>query len=386
MKKTLMTLAALAASGAALAQSNVTLYGIVDASFERQKGGTDSVNKVSSGQLSGSRWGLRGSEDLGGGLKGVFTLESGINVDDGTTGQAIPASKRTTASGSNPVGSYNSVLVPNDTPATNRLFSRQAFVGVEGGFGSVRLGRQYSPIGVVADLVGITSLDVLNVAGTLAAVDGYRADNAINYKTPSFGGFTAEAQYSFGLNGTEASGQKGGRAYSLNGMYANGPITAALGYMTIIDANYVQPGDQKRKGLLAVAGYDFGMAKLMGFYSQTDLIALTAPAATTGPTFGVTAPAANKMKVYGLRGDIPFGAFTLTPVLSKIKDGKGSAAAASDDAKVFSLVAAYDLSKRTTLYGRVTTVSNDANSNKGFNTPVNDKSSNALNLGIRHRF
>ncbi|MES2890309.1 MAG: porin, partial [Pseudomonadota bacterium] len=82
MKKTLIALAVLASSGAAMAQSTFTLYGIADVNVERLDGAS-SVNRISSGGLNGSRWGLRGSEDLGGGLKAVFTLESGFGIDEG---------------------------------------------------------------------------------------------------------------------------------------------------------------------------------------------------------------------------------------------------------------------------------------------------------------
>jgi len=82
MKKTLLALAAIAASSAAMAQSSVTLYGVVDASVENVKG-DKSLNRVSSDNLSSSRFGLKGTEDIGGGLKGLFVLESGLKVDTG---------------------------------------------------------------------------------------------------------------------------------------------------------------------------------------------------------------------------------------------------------------------------------------------------------------
>src|SRR5262245_8873942 len=85
---TAVALAATAAAGAANAQSSVTLYGILDAYVQYLDGDADSLTKLSSGGLAGSRLGVRGTEDLGGGLKALFTLETGINVDDGSTGQS----------------------------------------------------------------------------------------------------------------------------------------------------------------------------------------------------------------------------------------------------------------------------------------------------------
>lgn len=127
MKKTLLALtaaaAACSASGAAFAQSSsVTLYGIADAGVSYQShvqsvpGQGGSLFGVTSGGLSGSRWGIRGVEDLGGGLKGIFVLESGFNIDTGTSAQG------------------------------NRLFGRQSYVGLQGDFGAVTLGRQQNAL------------------------------------------------------------------------------------------------------------------------------------------------------------------------------------------------------------------------------------------------
>lgn len=365
MKKTLIALAVLASSGAAMAQSTFTLYGVADANLENVKGGSGataaaanapktSVTRLSSGGWNGSRWGLRGSEDLGNGLKAVFTLESGFAIDDGTSAQG------------------------------GRLFGRQAFVGLEGDFGSARLGRQYSPIGNVADLVGTKNYDVLSVAKTKAASDVYRSDNAINYKSPSFAGFTAEGQYSFNFNGAEVPGAKVGRQFGLNGIYTNGPITAGVGFVQIQDVAAAVAGDQKRNEVLFVGGYDFGMAKVMAYHSQTELGA----AATK---------AAEKMKIFGVSAAFPFGAFTVTPGFALAKDTTGVAervnnvATAKDDAKIFTLQGIYDLSKRTAVYSNLTMVDNSAGANVGFSTasgnvPNLDQKSTGLQVGVRHRF
>lgn len=359
MKKTLIALAVLASSGAAMAQSTFTLYGIADVSFAREDGAT-SVNKVNSGGVNGSRWGLRGTEDLGGGLKAVFTLESGFGIDEGVSQQG------------------------------GRLFGRQAFAGLEGGFGSLRLGRQYTPLGNVADLAGSTkTYDVLAVAGTYAATTAYRTDNAITYKTPSFGGLTVEGQYSTQLNGAETNtgtSPKAVRHYGFNAMYANGPITAGFGYLQVQDINATVGGDQKRKGLLAVAGYDFGLAKVTGYYSQEEL---PGPAAT-----GVKPE--EEAKIFGLHAAFPFGAFTVTPGFAIGQDLVGDGD--EDKAKFFTLQTTYDLSKRTALYGFLTYVDNEAgmftlsstggvvNAARGFSSPQPDDGSYGIAFGVRHRF
>src|SRR5260221_366895 len=135
MKKTVLALAALAAvSTSALAQSSVTIYGVVDASLENVKG-TDSLTRVSSDNLATSRLGFRGVEDLGGGLKAKFTLEAGLKVDTGAQDSAF--------------------------------WGRSAWVGLEGGFGELRVGHQDSLIGAIAGntyILGAQGYDDLKIA------------------------------------------------------------------------------------------------------------------------------------------------------------------------------------------------------------------------------
>lgn len=169
------------ASGAAGAQS-VTLYGLVDTGIEYVSHASSSGNGlVRMPSVTGtlpSRWGLRGTEDLGGGTQAVFTLESGFNTDTGTSGQGA------------------------------RLFGRQAWVGLSGRYGTLTLGRQYSMAFLSlgdADLLGPSQY-------ALGSLDTYipnaRTDNTVAYKG-TFGGLTVGATYSFGhdaAGGVPASG------------------------------------------------------------------------------------------------------------------------------------------------------------------------------------
>jgi GBP family porin len=139
MKKTLLALAAIAASSAAFAQSSVTLYGVVDASLESVKG-DDTVTRVSSDNLASSRLGFKGTEDLGNGLKANFVLESNMKMDTGANGGG-----------------------------STRFFDRAAWVGVAGGFGELRLGRQDTSIGLLAgnsSILGAQGYDDLKIAKT----------------------------------------------------------------------------------------------------------------------------------------------------------------------------------------------------------------------------
>ena len=163
------------AAGTAHAQSSVTLYGVADAAVERVKGATSKTRMVS-GQQQGSRWGLRGSEDLGGGLKAVFQIESGLNITTGELAQG------------------------------GRGFGRQSYVGLAGGFGAIRLGRQYSPMDEIAGVIGTKSYDVLSVVPIIGNGDYNRVNSAVTYLSPSFGGTSFQVQYSQGDN--RASGRQ----------------------------------------------------------------------------------------------------------------------------------------------------------------------------------
>ncbi|WP_322104525.1 porin [Paraburkholderia sp. J41] len=202
----LAALATLGAAGAAQAQTSVTLYGTIDTSItyvNHASGGSSlwSLGNSSFGNLSGSRWGVKGAEDLGGGLKAIFQLENGFNPSTGSLGQG------------------------------GRLFGRQAYVGLTAEqFGSLTLGRQYDPL---IDLVqGITADNYFgSVFATAGDVDNYdnsfRVNNAVKYTTPNWNGLQASAMYSFGgIAGTTGAEQ----SYSAAVAYNNGPFALAGGY------------------------------------------------------------------------------------------------------------------------------------------------------------
>lgn len=339
MKKTLLAVAVLGTfAGSAAAQSSVTLYGVADANVERIKGAT-SLNRISSGGVQGSRWGLRGTEDLGGGLRAVFQLESGFNIDTGTSGQG------------------------------GALFGRQAYVGLAGGFGAVRLGRQYSPMDDVAGMVGTKTYDVLSVVPIIGNGDYNRVNNAITYLTPNFGGFTAQVQYSLGEERASSNTSKDfGKQYSMHAMYSGGPLSAGLSVMRVIDGNGTTAGKQDLDAVLLVGAYDFGFAKFTAYYDQEDRLTGTA-----------------KMKVYGLSAAVPFGSTTLALGAAQAKNVLGSTAS-GDDANLFTVQLTHNLSKRTALYAHFTAVDNDSAASLGFNSPTAGSNSNGVQFGVRHRF
>ena len=248
MKKTLLALAALAATSAAFAQSSVTLYGVVDVSVERVKG-DHQVNRVSSSNLASSRLGFKGTEDIGGGLKANFALETAVTADTGAQGNSA------------------------------RFFDRAAWVGLAGGAGEIRLGRTDSSIGALAgdsSILGGQAYDDLKIVGTRAADKYRRVDNAITYILPTVvQGVTAQLQYSTAgvgyaaggtidtaVAGTEPATGSAGRAYGLSVKYTQGPVLAGLGYLNAKDENSVTAGDQRANAVLVYGGYDLGMAKI----------------------------------------------------------------------------------------------------------------------------
>ncbi len=336
MKK-ISILALAACACAAQAQSSVTLYGVADMALERVKGAT-SATRAASGQQFGSRWGLRGNEDLGGGLKAVFQLESGINMVSGASGQG------------------------------GLLFGRQAYVGLAGDFGAVRMGRQYSPMDDVAGLVGTKVYDVMSVVPIIGNGDYNRVNSAVTYLSPKVANTTFQAQYSFG-NPRPAGDPSPSytKQVSVHAIHENGPLTLGASLMRVTDDNATTAGNQGKSAALLVAGYNFGSFKLTGYYDQED-------------------KGTETMKLYGLQGAMTFGNTTVSAGVAQAKNVTGLASATRDDAKLYTLQASHNLSKRTSLYGNLTIVSNGADAALGFNSPVAGKNSNGVQVGIRHRF
>lgn len=328
MKKTLLALAALAATSAAFAQSSVTLYGVADVSVERVKG-DHQVNRVSSDNLATSRLGFKGTEDIGGGLRANFALESAIKVDTGANGN------------------------------TARFFDRAAWAGLSGGAGEIRLGRQDSSIGALAgdtSILGGQAYDDLKIVGTRAADSYRRVDNAITYILPTVvQGVTAQVQYSTAAGtsaatGAENHGDNFGKSTGLSVKYAAGPVLAGLGYLNIKDAvsSAAPYSDQRANATLVYGGYDLGMAKVIAYFDSESPLAST-----------------RRLRVLGVKAIVPVTAdLTVQAGVSKAKNIAGSASN-SDDAVITAVKAIYKLSKRTSVYGIGTIVNNESLVSKG---------------------
>ncbi|MGO3130883.1 MAG: porin [Alcaligenes sp.] len=280
MKKTLLAAALMAGfAGVAHAETSVTLYGILDAGIGYQKvKGTDgyaqqanepAINSKRTGLIngiqSGNRWGLKGSEDLGDGLRAVFVLESGFTLADGKSAQG------------------------------NRLFGRQATLGLAGdSWGQLDLGRQTNIaskyLSAVADPFG-GGFDQANIGAAFTSANTVRYDNMVMYQTPNFSGFQFGVGYSFNANGTQtwdrdvtlpngdiANNKDLNRQAVTTGLrYANGPIGVALTYDQVRDrglrlnsnGSYSQGDDTTIKSWNIGGSYDFEVVKAYLAFGQT---------------------------------------------------------------------------------------------------------------------
>ncbi|ABO59550.1 porin (plasmid) [Burkholderia vietnamiensis] len=208
--KKMVAMAALALTAAvqARAEGSVTLYGVVDSgiAYIHNSSGHSSQWKMSSSNLSGNQWGLKGNEDLGGGLAALFQIESGF---DSASGSLVSA---------------------------GQLFNRQAYVGLSSSYGTLTLGRQYDP---VTDTVQPLTSDIFSGwFATPGDVDNFddsaRFSNAVKWVSPSWGGTTAEAMYALGgVAGSTGSGQTWSAALA----YQSGTVSAAAGYLHIDNGN-----------------------------------------------------------------------------------------------------------------------------------------------------
>jgi len=327
MKKNVLLLAMLAAFGtAAMAQTNVTIYGVVDAGIAHVDNGTPdgtSWQQVSGGQY-GSRVGFTGTEDLGGGLSASFKLENGFSVDDGTLGQG------------------------------GRLFGRQAWAGLNGNFGSVKLGRQNN---VIFDTLG--AIDPFGTGFAAPATNlfspyGFRMDNTISYTTPKMGAFSGELMYGFG---EVAGNTTANRQFGASGTYANGPARMTVAYHDQEDPT----GDDSAKMALIGGTYDFSVARLhlayatdkgTGVYDTRDML------------IGVS---------------VPIGQLTLIADYVR-KDDR----VADGDADQIGLGVTYALSKRTNFYSSFARVTNDSTAQYVAGAP--GATAKVFNFGVRHTF
>jgi predicted porin len=336
-------------SGAAFAQSNVQIYGVMDIGLMTFSGistgttglaaattngtaGSGRAWQLSSGNYNSSRLGFRGTEDLGGGMKANFIIETNLATDGGANAQTA------------------------GNTGLEFAGARQIVTGVSGGFGAVNLGRQYTPFfSTVAavDPFGATGIASAGVIHPLVN-NTVRASSSAMYTTPTMGGFTASVMYGLqetydGINTLPTAGS----VMSWNALYANGPLVAGLAQIKLRDVNTATsalagtaaaPATGNAGVTLtstAIGGtYDLGVVKLHAAYNTFKTKQLGAMELNHGD--------------WHLGVSKTMGAHTIKAAYNRANDKSTS----NEDANHFGLGYDYALSKRTALYALYAKVSN----------------------------
>jgi predicted porin len=351
MKKSLLALAVLTAvTGAAYAQSSVTIYGKVDLGLVLDSGNAAGKSvRISSGVTGGSRLGFKGVEDLGGGMKAAFQLETGYCADSNATANAASTAANGAGAAFCTGGGF---------------MGRQAHGDLTGAFGALSAGRQYS--------LGFNNLSTIDPFGTgfagqvnnLVDPSGIRLNNSVTYSTPSIGGLTASGEIAFGeQTGNWESNRETGAGLT----YASGP--AYVGF-TFYDVSTTGGNGAARKNYLLGGTYDFGVVKLHALVQKSTGSGATGlvPLDVLDIMGGVTVPVAG--------GNV---------IASYVRHNDRTLA--NKNANQVGIGYLYPLSKRTSVYtafgriknenGAVFTVGNATEAGTG---------TKAFNLGVVHNF
>ncbi len=364
MKKTFLVAAlAMGFTGAAhAAETSVTLYGLIDAgiNYEQVKGNDgfkQSHIGAANGVSGGSRFGMRGTEDLGNGLKAIFTLEAGFNNETGTSSQG------------------------------GRLFGRQATVGLASdSWGTLEFGRQKNFASRFFDSMDPfgTSFTIAGVGATFGAANSTRLDNMVMYQTPSIGGLRLGAGYSFNADGAgNFATNSNNRVITLGARYTNGPIDLVATYDRLNPSSAGADRDNEVQQYILGGSYDFEVVKVVAAWSQTF------DGWFTGLNLGTTPTGNQQLGTYrvadGFRADSMMLGATLPLGASKVftswqrADAKNDLLTGDDKTtNIFSVGYTYDLSKRTNLYAYAAYADNYA-----FQDNLKDT---AVAVGMRHRF
>jgi len=343
MKRAILVAAMAVAATSAFAQNNVTIYGVADAAYQYGSGKNTTFSGIQSGGWSGSRIGFTGSEELGNGLKGIFTLEFGTDLD---TGAGLTQ-------------------------------ARQSFVGVDSVYGTVTAGRQYSPSGAMMgknsafEITGATPMSQFTGStsyGTMGTGDKSRWNNSIAYQSKTYNGFTGRAVYAFGEKDvTKATNNDSSLGFGVS--YANGPYNADVIYQTLTNVNQTE-GDVRE--WYFGGGYDFQVVKVVGSY-QT----LSSDRVVNAGT---------DSKTWSLGAIVPVSA--VGKVRAEYARTSFSDSAVNGSSRGWAIGYTHDLSKRTMLYTSYTHISNDANS-LGFGANgvgAAGESNHTVVAGLKHSF
>ncbi|MES2102417.1 MAG: porin [Pseudomonadota bacterium] len=374
MNKKLIAACTLSACSAmAQAQSNVTIYGDLDQylGYIHSSSGK-SITGLNDGSILRSRLGFRGVEDLGDGLQAKFTLEQGINADSGS--QADSA----------------------------RLFDRQAWVGLGNAYGEIRLGRQNTAIFFIGGAIDYTERTTFgSIINTFGVPSRY--DNDISYRTPRMGGVQLELDYALPENGGATNGNKG--IYQLGLDYQGGPYRVGYAGLSASPNDLTATVHDKIVYHNVYANYKYAAGTVYFAFVRSNNSTANANGRNAGTILNnVSSPnnffpgtdlnAGRYYNIYQVSAD-----YRINPLLrvgalyGVMRDTSGSDAGASGG----NVGAYYDMSKRTTLYGFVNYMKNQANAGFRFSgsagpsanlagADINGKSLTGLQAGILHRF
>ena len=351
MKKLSVIASAMLACGFAHAQtSSVQVFGLLDVNVGRYAGGGVAQTVMGTDGYQSSRFGLRGQEDLGGGLQASFWLESGINPDSGTGGTTNTTNNSTGGAGGGGI-----------------VFGRRSTVSLSGGFGELRLGRDYTP--------GFNNLSAFHPFGTNgvgsagilfypvqagARITNVRASNSVGYWLPKLGGVYGQLMYAPGEGPSSSPTSSDGRVMGGRIGYAAGPVDAAIGYTK---TKLTPVGDFTQ---LNIGGtYDFGMAKLFVLWGENKV-------------------GATKTKPWDIGVHVPVGAGVIRAAYGRV-----TTTGVANDASQISLGYLHNLSKRTALYANFSMIDNKgAGTNYNVGAPVIKPGGNShgYEAGVRHTF
>jgi predicted porin len=414
MKRTVLALTALAAAcGAAVAQTTpppVTIYGLLDAGLVHTTGVTNK-NQLVSGIMEGSRFGLRGNEDIGGGYRAIFTLEHRLELNTGAMTNRPPSGAQTPdrlnqaallglpgalqPAVSGVAANIGQTLGVN---LAGNFWDRQAFVGLITPFGAILAGRQYTPgyeISATFDTLGTQSSLAAGQVGSVPPSVDIRVSNAVQYRIV-LGGLTASAMYAFGGNTANSKANRFGGAMV---MYKTGPYAVGLGY----NQRNNDVGQESLKSTVVGASAGIGPGTLSAMYGKIEddnPSGVSTIAGSLTPLVGAAGAAlvqgafTEALKQDGVLMHIgykmPIGGNTLYVAYSSYNDKRSPNA----DVASYGVAYTYALSKRTDINAVFTHFDNknlaqaapgQAGFLGGFTTSAG-KDANSLALGIRHRF
>ncbi|MBS1158231.1 MAG: porin Gram-negative type [Proteobacteria bacterium] len=371
MQKKIIALAVAAvASGAAFAQSNVTVYGVADLGQAYVAVSGTGSSQASVGRLdnNSSYIGFKGAEALGNGLTAVFQFETGVNAD---------------------VGGFGS--------------GRDTYIGLAGGFGTVAFGLLTPPSRAMGSKVeltpgaagfGTTASITGTIAGTQTGADN-RASNAVAYISPSFSGFSGVLAYVNGesrVSGAASNGVANARQWQAAAQYDNGPLFAGLIYHRTQDAGYA--GGAFPAAVAADAGANASVVRAAVVYTLPSATKLTALIDSTKVDGANTFPDAKRL-AWSVGAAQSFGKNTIGLEYARSGDVKLNGNAVADTkSSIATLVYSYELSKRTQLHARVSRLTNEASANTGFYlnpvaqglTSVGGTDYTGAMVGVRHSF